>query len=256
MTGQIIVHPSKESLAAASAARLITTVIDAQAERGEAHVVLTGGSMGSAILEALVATPAAEAIAWELVHLWWGDERFLPENDADRNATQAFQAGLAQLKRLGLDDSTIHQMAASDGPDGDDIEAAAQRYARALADEAAEGSTVPAFDVLMLGVGPDAHVASLFPGKDTLALTDVMTAAELDSPKPPPQRITLTYPAINAARQVWFLVSGEDKAAAVAAATGGASVSEAPAAGAHGTEATLWLIDESAAVGLPGGDDD
>lgn len=257
MSGQVVVHADKQVLADASAARLITAIADAQAVRGEAHIVLTGGSMGGAILESLVASPARKAISWELVHVWWGDERFLPGGDPERNETQARAAGLDRLLAEGLDEATIHPMGATDGPDGDDVQAAARRYAEELVGAADEDTQVladlgiPIFDVVMLGVGPDAHVASLFPGHDSLDVDDAATLAETDSPKPPPVRISLTRPAINGARAVWFLVAGADKADAVAASLGSEDRHQAPAGGVQGTESTLWLVDEEAATKLP-----
>ncbi|WP_288797450.1 6-phosphogluconolactonase [uncultured Arsenicicoccus sp.] len=258
MSARVIVHRDKTTLAAAVAARLVTTITDVQAEHGEAHVVLTGGSMGNALVEALVDSPAAPAVAWELVHLWWGDERYVERESADRNATQAREAGLARMAALGLDPANVHELPATDDAEGDDIAAAAERYAAELARVAAgsgrrgpHGVDVPAFDVVMLGVGPDAHVASLFPGKATLDVTDRTVVPETDSPKPPPARLSLTMPALCTADEVWLLVAGEDKAEAVAAATGGADVHEAPAAGVRGRRRTLWLVDEAAAGDLP-----
>ncbi len=112
---------------------------------------------------------------------------------------------------------------------------------------AAGPPAVPELDIVLLGVGPDGHVASLFPGHATLHDDTHTVVGEADSPKPPPRRVSLTYPAIRAAREVWLVVAGEEKAEAVAAALAGASVDEIPAAGALGTERTLWLLDVAAA---------
>ncbi|NVI92483.1 6-phosphogluconolactonase, partial [Actinomadura sp. BRA 177] len=116
---------------------------------------------------------------------------------------------------------------------------------------AAGGDAVPAFDVLMLGVGPDAHVASLFPG--TPALHDERpVVAVRDSPKPPPTRISLTFPSLRAAREVWVLAAGESKAEAVRLGlSAGTELVKAPVAGARGRERTLFLLDRAAASGLP-----
>ena len=99
----------------------------------------------------------------------------------------------------------------------------------------------------MLGVGPDGHVASLFPGRTQLDVTGAVAVPVTDSPKPPPERISLTFAALNRTRATWFLVSGGGKAEAVAAAHGGADVHDIPAVGARGTEETLWFLDEAAA---------
>jgi 6-phosphogluconolactonase len=105
-------------------------------------------------------------------------------------------------------------------------------------------------EVLMLGVGPDGHVASLFPGHEALDATDAIAVAVHDSPKPPPDRVTLTFEALDRARAVWFLVSGDGKADAVAAALAGGDLHEIPARGVSGEQETLWLLDEAAASSL------
>ncbi len=108
----------------------------------------------------------------------------------------------------------------------------------------------PYFDVCLLGVGPDGHVASLFPGRPELDVTDATTLAVHDSPKPPPDRVTMTFPVLNRSREVWFLVSGADKATATARGIRGDDLTRTPAAHVHGVERTLWLIDEDAAADL------
>ncbi|MEU3608385.1 6-phosphogluconolactonase [Streptomyces sp. NPDC035033] len=245
-----VVHRSKELMAEATAARLVTAVVDAQSARGTASVVLTGGRNGNGLLAALAAAPARDAIDWSRIDLWWGDERFLPEGDPERNVTQAREA---LLDRVPLDPARVHAMPASDGPYGDDADAAAAAYAAELAAAAGPDADVPAFDVLMLGVGPDTHVASLFPGLPAVRETGRTVVGVHDAPKPPPTRISLTLPAIRAAREVWLLAAGEDKAEAAAFALSGAAATEAPAAGAHGRERTLWLMDAAAAAKLPAG---
>ncbi|MEU2776568.1 6-phosphogluconolactonase [Streptomyces sp. NPDC007162] len=161
-TPQLVVHHDKELMAQAAAARLITKIVDAQASRGEASVVLTGGRNGNGLLAALAAAPARDAVDWSRLDLWWGDERYLPEGDPERNVAQAREALLDQVP---VDPKRVHAMPASDGPWGADVDAAAEAYAAELAQAAdpENHGPVPTFDVLMLGVGPDTHVASLFP---------------------------------------------------------------------------------------------
>ncbi|WP_411284292.1 6-phosphogluconolactonase [Lapillicoccus sp.] len=248
MTGRprVVVHRDKTLLAEASAARLAVAVLDAQAARGGADIVLTGGSMGSAILEALGRSPLREAVDWSTVNVWWGDERFLPTGDPDRNETQAREA---LLDAMPLDPARVHPMA---GPDTcGSPEESAEQYAAALAQGSGAPGDVPAFDVVMLGVGPDAHIASLFPGHEALRATG-STVGVHGSPKPPPERVSLTFEALQRGTQVWFLVAGADKAEAVRRALGGASREEAPAGSVHGTSATVWLLDADAAGELPG----
>ncbi|MEV1021648.1 6-phosphogluconolactonase [Streptomyces sp. NPDC050264] len=245
---QLVVHRDKELMAQAAAARLITKIVDAQAARGYASVVLTGGRNGNGLLAALAAAPARDAIDWSRLDLWWGDERFLPDGDPERNYTQAKEA---LLDSVPLNPDRVHPMPASDGPYEPD--AAAEVYAAELATAAGpeDHGPVPTFDVLMLGVGPDTHVASLFPELPAVRETERTVVGVRGAPKPPPTRITLTLPAIRAAREVWLLAAGEDKARAAAIALSGAGEIQAPAAGAYGRSRTLWLLDAAAASQLP-----
>ncbi|MEU6475824.1 6-phosphogluconolactonase [Streptomyces sp. NPDC047017] len=247
---QLVVHHDKELMAQAAAARLITKIVDAQTSTGSASVVLTGGRNGNGVLAALAAAPARDAVDWARLDLWWGDERFLPEGDPERNDTQARDA---LLDAVPLDPERVHAMPASDGPHGTDVEAAADAYAAELARAAgpANHGAVPVFDVLMLGVGPDTHVASLFPEHPGVRETERTVIGVHGSPKPPPIRISLTLPAIRSAREVWLLAAGEDKANAVAMALSGTGEIQAPAAGAYGRARTLWLLDTAAAAQLP-----
>lgn len=248
MSGSVVVHPTKQALADASGERLLAALVDAQADGREAHLVLTGGSMGSAILTSLGALPAAAALDWTRVHLWWGDERFLPSGDPERNETQNREA---LLDRVPLDPAKVHAVPGPEGPDGDDVAAAAARYAAWLGEAAGDGADCPEFDVVLLGVGPDGHVASLFPGHKDQLVTGVAAAPVTDSPKPPPTRVTLTFEALARGRQVWFLVAGADKAQAVADGVSGAGPEVSSAAQVQGTQETLWLIDQDAAGQLP-----
>ncbi|WP_031065343.1 6-phosphogluconolactonase [Streptomyces sp. NRRL WC-3742] len=252
-TPQLVVHRDKELMAQAAAARLITRIVDAQAARGTASVVLTGGRNGNALLAAIAASPARDAVDWGRLDLWWGDERYVPAADPERNAVQA-RAEL--LDAVPLDPARVHEMPASDGADGtdgSDVESAAARYAEELAKAAGPGDRlgVPAFDVLLLGVGPDTHVASLFPGHPGVRETELTVVGVRGAPKPPPTRISLTLPAIRAAREVWLLAAGEDKAGAVALALSGPGEIQAPASGAYGRSRTLWLLDRAAAERIP-----
>jgi len=242
---EVVVHADAQLLSDATAARLVTALADAQAARGVAHLVLTGGSMGSRVLRSLTASPACRAVDWTRVHLWWGDERCLPEGDDERNEKQCLDALLAGVT---IPMGHIHAVAPTDSAAGTSAEAAAEDYAAQLADAAADGAAAPVFDVLLLGVGPDGHVASLFPGHPALDVTGVAAVAVHDSPKPPPDRVSLTFETLASARQVWFLVAGEDKADAVARGTAGDDVHRTPAAGVHGLERTLWLLDRDAAA--------
>jgi 6-phosphogluconolactonase len=239
---RVVIHPDRQTLADAAGARLLVAIVDAQAAHdGPVHLVLTGGSMGSAILASLGRCPGAGAIEWGRVNLWWGDERYLPAGDPERNQTQN---GAALLDTAPVPPANIHPVLGPDATAG--AEEAAAAYADALALAAGAPGGVPAFDVVMLGVGPDGHVASLFPGHPGLAATG-STAAVHDSPKPPPDRVTLTLDTLRRGRRVWFLVAGPDKADAVRRGTGPVDIDVTPATGVHGTVETLWLVDRDAA---------
>lgn len=243
----VVVHADADLLAQAVAARLVVKMIDAQADRGEATIVLTGGRIATAVYRAARDLPARDAVDWSRVNLWWGDERFLPAGDPDRNETQARAALLDQLP---FDPARVHPMPPSDGPDGGDPEAAAARYAEALAAAARPGTaSLPHFDVLLLGIGEDGHVASVFP-EHPVAYERRPVSAVRGSPKPPPVRLTLTLPAINTAEEVWLVAAGADKSQAVSMALAGAGPVQLPAAGVSGVDRTLWLLDRAAAAGV------
>ncbi|MCT2583280.1 6-phosphogluconolactonase [Actinophytocola gossypii] len=233
----VLVHRTPELLAAATAARLVTALVDAQAAHGTASVVLTGGRTGGAVLEQVRASPARDAVDWSRVDVYWGDERFLPAGDPERNETQA---RAALLDHVPVDPARVHAMAPSDGEFGDDPDAAAVAYADIL------GPT-PTFDVCLLGVGEEGHTASIFPDSPAVHETERTVVAVRDCPKPPPTRVSLTLPTIRRSAQVWLMTTGAGKAEAVASALGGAGEVELPAAGARGRDRTLWLLDEAAA---------
>src|SRR5271154_4486820 len=243
---EVIVHRDAQLLAMAVAARMVTRLVDSIAAQGTASVVLTGGGIGTAVLAELAAAPARDAIDWRHLDIWWGDERFVPAGDPDRNETGA---RTALLDHVDADPARVSPMPGPDGPDGDDPEAAAARYASwlAAATRPEDHGPVPEFDVLMLGIGAEGHVASLFPG--TPALYDERpVVAVRGPPNPPPIRLSLTLPSIQAAREVWILASGTEKANAIAMALSDAGPVQVPAAGAHGRQRTLFLIDSAAAA--------
>jgi 6-phosphogluconolactonase len=247
---EVVVEPDAAHLARAAAQALVTRLAAAQAVHGTASVVLTGGGVGTAVLEqvaGLAAEPVRETVDWTAVDVWWGDERFVPADDDERNEKAARRA---LLDVVGVPAERVHAMPASDGEFAEPEDAAAW-YAAELAAAAPEGRAVPRLDVLLLGMGPEGHVASIFP--DSPAVRDERpVVAVRDCPKPPPTRVSLGFSAINAAEEVWLLVSGEAKAPAVAAALAeGTTAEQLPAAGVHGARATRWLLDRAAADELP-----
>ncbi|WHU49581.1 6-phosphogluconolactonase [Gordonia sp. L191] len=245
MTTETLVFDDKQILVDTAARRFVDLIGAAQRARGVASVVLTGGSNGIAILASLAADSGG--IDWSKVDIYWGDDRFVPTDDPERNYGQARDA---LLDHVPVDPARVHPMAPSDGEFGDDIDAAAADYAATLLANA--GADVsPHFDLHLLGMGGEGHINSLFPHTAATAETQKTVVAVEDSPKPPPRRITLTLPVVNRSKAVWFLVAGEDKAQAVAAAHAGADPADWPCAGAHGTEETVWFLDHAAASTLP-----
>jgi 6-phosphogluconolactonase len=246
----VVVETDADALARAVAEALVARLAAAQIVHGTASVVLTGGGVGTAVLEhvaALAAEPVRETVDWTAVDVWWGDERFVPADDDERNEKGARRA---LLDVVGVPAERLHAIPPSDGRFAEP-EDAADWYAAELAAAAPEGGSLPRFDVLLLGMGPEGHVASIFP--DSPAVRDERpVVAVRDCPKPPPTRVSLGFAAINAAEEVWLLVAGEGKAPAVAAAlVEDADPVQLPAAGVHGVRATRWLLDRAAAGKLP-----
>jgi 6-phosphogluconolactonase len=230
-----------EDLAGAMATALLERLAAAQSEGAVPQIALTGGTIAHRLHLRLAELPPSSGVDWRRVVIWWGDERYVAPDSADRNASQAREAF---LDSVGADPAHVHEMPSTASADSVDDGAAA--YARKLREH---GSG--AFDVVMLGVGPDGHVASLFPGHPALDVDDQVAVGVTDSPKPPPERITLTFGALNRAKAVWFVASGSGKAEAVARALGGAPVHEIPAAGVTGQQETVWFLDSEAASALP-----
>lgn len=237
---RVVIHEDAQTLAGDTASMLLARLESAQ-ERGEVpHVGLTGGTIAETLHREVARRAADSSVDWSRVVFWWGDERFVEAGSPDRNARQAREAF---LDALGVPETNVHEVPAADAVAT--AEDAAAAYSEAMRTQGAGF-----FEVLMLGVGPDGHVASLFPGQEALDATDAIAVAVHDSPKPPPDRVTLTFEALDRARAVWFLVSGAGKADAVAAALAGGDLHEIPARGVSGEQETLWLLDEAAASTL------
>jgi len=233
---EVVLYNSADEVAEALAHRLIARLTELQRDFRTPQVCLTGGRIATRAYGHLAEEGVFAAVDWSRVELWWGDERFVPAGDADRNADPTLEI----LRPLPLEPERVHLMPPSDA--GLDLDGAAESYAREL------GAT--AFDICLLGMGPDGHVASIFPEHPSAyAEGDVIPVRS--SPKPPPERISLTLPVINRSHEVWFVVSGLDKAAAAKMALLGAGPVQVPAAGVSGTERTLWLLDREAAAQLP-----
>ena len=234
---RIEVHEDAADLATAVAGELLNRLADAQAAGHVPHIGLTGGTIAEAIHREVARLAPESGVDWGAVDFWFGDERFVAPDSPDRNAGQA---KAAFLDAVGVPDHRVHQMAST--ADAADVEEGAAAYE---AEMKAKGSGQ--FDILMLGIGPDGHIASLFPGFPQLDVEDRIAVGVTGSPKPPPERISLTFSALRRSSSVWFLVSGEAKADAVAKALGGADLHDTPAAGVEGTDETVWFLDRGSA---------
>jgi 6-phosphogluconolactonase len=236
---RVEVHESADELATSVAGAFIRLVTVRQAAGDVPQVALTGGTIADKIHREIARLGADSDVDWSRVDFFWGDERFVAPDSDDRNVRQAREA---MLDALPVDPARVHEIPST--ADADDVDTAAAAYADTV--RSMDGGR---FDLLMLGVGPDGHIASLFPGFPQLDVHDAMAAGVTGSPKPPPERVTLTYPALARSEEVWFVVSGRDKAGAVgrALAAQPPGVHEIPAVGVRGQVETIWFLDRDAA---------
>ncbi|HHV20745.1 MAG TPA: 6-phosphogluconolactonase [Propionibacterium sp.] len=242
----VVTCRDRTSLVRTVARRLEVFLTGLQAERQSAvQVCLAGGRVAGEIYRQVsideiyrhVSTNAPVGIDWSRLELWWGDERFVPLGSPERNAGQILSV-LASA--IPLDRALIHPMPSSSGQSAD-IRRAAQHYAEELGDTT--------FDLCLLGMGEDGHVASLFPGHpDFDPRTTKRVVAVGDAPKPPPDRLSLTLPVLNSSGEIWMLVAGADKAEAVSRAI--ARDKSLPAGQVCGRNRTVWFLDEEAAAEL------
>ena len=236
---QFTVLPSPAAVAEATAERLVALARDAISERGVFRVALSGGGTPRQVYPLLLDRPRVRAVDWSKVEFFWGDERAVPPDHPDSNFGVAYQMLIAHLP--GVRNDRIHRMPA----EAADLDGAALTYESEirLAFDA-RGDAPPAFDLVWLGMGPDGHTASLFPGSDALDETERWVVGTF-APSQEAWRMTMTYPLINAARDVLFVVTGADKAEKVAAIRDG---DEELPAGRIRAERTVWLLDEAAAA--------
>ncbi|HWD62584.1 MAG TPA: 6-phosphogluconolactonase [Humibacter sp.] len=243
---RVLVHPDKGALVSAVSSRFLTKMVDIIDDLGSANVCLTGGTVGIAVLAAIASSPARDTIDWSKVHFWWGDERWVAADSDDRNDKQAREA---LLDHVNVPAENVHPFASTDS--GLELDAAADAYAADLAAAGDDTAPYPRFDITFLGVGPDGHIASLFPERSGIRETERTVIAVRNSPKPPPERLSLTRPVINASARVWMVLSGADKASALGLALAGASYTEVPVAGAKGRKRTVFFVDSEAAAEIP-----
>lgn len=236
MYTRVIRMPRADEVSDLVAQRLLDRLIELQETQPIVHVCLTGGNAANAMYERFAELAEGSELDAAKLQLWWGDERFVPATDPDRNSLQA----VSRLARtVSIKSADTHMMAAQDGRK-DSHECAA-------AYEAELGDTH--FDVTLLGVGEDGHVASVFPGHPSFDPTTRNVIGVTEAPKAPVERITLTIPALNRSDEIWVMATGEAKADAIARALKGDL--SLPAAHIRGEVATFWYLDDPAASGLP-----
>lgn len=200
---------------------------------GVARVVVTGGGAGIKLLSRLV---RAKNLDWSRIHVFFGDERNVPVFDPESNEGQA---RYALLNHVNIPEANIHGYRTGNSP----LDDTAETYAHVIEQYAPEG-----FDLHLMGMGPDGHVNSLFPGAPQLHENDKLVVAVTNSPKPPAERLTLTFPAIARANEVWLLVSGSEKAEATTMLMDGAVSDEWPVTHIPElAETTLFVTDDAVA---------
>lgn len=235
----IVTHEDAAGLSADVATRLLARIGEVQADGSLCQVALTGGSIADEIHREVARLAAGCSVDWSRVEVWWGDERYVAADSEDRNALQARRAW---LDHVPLDPARVHEMPALTV--GVDVDTAAATYAGEV-----RASGPGSFDLVMLGMGPDGHVASLFPGRPQLDVTDAIAVGVTGAPKPPAERISLTFEALSRTTETWLLVSGAEKAPAVVRALArDGDVHVTPARGI--TSSVTWFLDRAAASEL------
>jgi 6-phosphogluconolactonase len=209
------------------------------AEKGRLTVALAGGNTPRAIYQ-LLATNYREQIDWSRVHFFWGDERYVPSNDPDSNYRMARESLFDHVPVFA---KNVHRMPT----EFIQPETAAQNYEKTLRDFWPD--SLPRFDLIQLGLGPDGHIVSLFPNSPLLQEEQRLVAVVTDSPKPPPTRLTLTLPVINYAAQIHFFVAGAEKAEALRSTLQGSrDWQKFPAQAVQlANGQVIWWVDEKAA---------
>ena len=239
VTYQVV--PDAEALAQAAAEQFVRIAKDAQQKRGRFFVALAGGSTPQRMHELLRQDAFREQVDWSNVIVFFGDERFLPAEHPDNNYHMAKNT---LLDHVPIPEKNVHAFQTSSKSPQD----AASAYEQTL--RSVFGTTLPVFDLILLGIGPDGHTASLFPGfAQVTHPTGQLVAVVTDSPKPPADRLTLTYKTLNAARHILFLAGGASKADIIPRIFAGDSALPAARVKAHDGE-VMWLLDEAAASKL------
>jgi 6-phosphogluconolactonase len=242
--GELIILPDPTALAEEAARRFVALAQAAVADHGRFTVALSGGSTPRAMYQRLGQPPLSESVDWANVHVFWGDERMVPPDDIESSYRMARETLLAHVP---IPAANIYPVPTVGGTP----EAAASAYAETIT--AIFGTDSPRFDLILLGIGPDGHTASLFPGQpETVRPSAALVVAVHNAPKPPPARVSFSYRLINAAANVLFVVSGADKAIALREVLRGPiDVARLPAQGVRPNQGTIvWLVDAAVAKEL------
>jgi len=241
----IEILPDGDSLAARAADLFAQAAQEAAAARGRFAVALSGGASPQPLYRWLARQQFTQKVPWRRVHLYWGDERCVPPDDPASNYGAAERLFIRHVPVLG---ENVHRIRGEEGAEG--AADAYEQELRALAARERPTSELPVFDLVLLGLGADGHTASLFPHSPALEEVERLAVAT-EAPDGSP-RVTVTFPVVGAARRVWFLVSGADKAGMVAEVLEGLRVPKAvPAQAVAPVKGSLtWLLDQAAAAEL------
>ena len=205
---ELISFANADELAARAASAWLDEIAAANHAARPHCVALSGGRIALKFFTSVVAQTKARAISLGLVHFFWADERCVPPDDAESNFRAAHELLFAPLR---INDAQIHRIHGEDSP-----EIAAQKATMDICHVAPKNSGgQPVLDLIFLGMGEDGHVASLFPNKAEGTISTEIFCAVTNSPKPPPNRVTLSYATITAAKNVWVLASGAGKETAL-----------------------------------------
>lgn len=240
MNDQVRIFSDASALGEAAARELTALLAELTAEAGRSasdnpvDIAIAGGFVASSVLSRVDSDDNAERPAWERVRVWWADERYVAADSPDRNDAEAIEGLFARTP--GVD---LHPMPTNEGQ-------SIQEAAQACLEEWQSHMEGRQIDVAVLGMGPDGHFASLFPGHSTLDGTDDVLLEE-DSPKPPPARLTLSREVLTSARHIWVIAGGASKAEALGRAFAGADFHDIPIAALRGERTTWWLDEEAAA---------
>jgi 6-phosphogluconolactonase len=229
---EVLRYATTADLANEVARRLLDLLARLQDDGSVPQIALTGGTFASTLFHEIRHQAPAFAIDWRKVEFWWGDDRFVSPDSPDRNAREARQAFLDALGVI-----RIHEMATPNSACS--VDEGARAYEAQLRNDLVDG-----FDLVLLSLGPDGHVASLFPGSPQLNVVDRVAVGVTGSPKPPPQRITLTVEALNRTARMW-LFAADSGAGGVKESAFRAVLADDPSMPAtlvHGRDETIWFV--------------